>query len=282
MQALREFIKTNPDQSFHFIHFEKMEDSSEYWHFHPESEIVFIPHGPGQRYIGNHIGRYETGELVWINSNVPHMSYSYGATHAPDQYVLQMREDFATDVLPRLPEYQSILQFFKQPVAAVVFGETTQRAVETYLKRLPGADAMDRWIYLTHILQILAQATDVEYIKALASSPAHRDARLQVIYQLVAERYQEDISTHDAAQAVHLSLPAFCRFFKKCNGRTFTSFLQAFRIDQACQLLDEGLPVNQAAADSGFFNLSHFNRTFKSEMGCTPTQYQKRFEKVPA
>jgi len=69
---------------------------------------------------------------------------------------------------------------------------------------------------------------------------------------------------------------------QKAERTHFTSFLQAFRIDQACQLLDQGYPVNQAAADSGFFNLSHFNRIFKAEMGCTPTQYQKRFERIPA
>jgi transcriptional regulator GlxA family with amidase domain len=73
---------------------------------------------------------------------------------------------------------------------------------------------------------------------------------------------------------------AFCRFFRRQTGRTFTRYVQELRLSEASQLLSHTtLPITIVAAQVGFGNLAHFNRCFKSQKGMTPTQWRQRFSK---
>src|SRR5437764_2448605 len=42
------------------------------WHHHPEFELTLTLNSRGQRFIGDHIGRYDDGDLVLIGPNLPH------------------------------------------------------------------------------------------------------------------------------------------------------------------------------------------------------------------
>ena len=43
------------------------------FHSHPELELVFIVEGYGKRIIGNKVEPFESGDMVFIGSNVPHL-----------------------------------------------------------------------------------------------------------------------------------------------------------------------------------------------------------------
>jgi AraC-like DNA-binding protein len=67
---------------------------------------------------------------------------------------------------------------------------------------------------------------------------------------------------------------AFCRYFKKHTGKTFSVFLNEFRIGHACKLMmEDKVTISRACFESGFNNLSHFNDQFKRIMKLTPTEY---------
>lgn len=42
------------------------------WHAHPEIEIMYITHGYGTRFVGDHIGGFERGDICIVGSNLPH------------------------------------------------------------------------------------------------------------------------------------------------------------------------------------------------------------------
>ncbi len=42
------------------------------YHFHPEFELTAILTGTGRRYIGNHMGNFKEGDLVFVGQNLPH------------------------------------------------------------------------------------------------------------------------------------------------------------------------------------------------------------------
>jgi AraC-like DNA-binding protein len=94
------------------------------------------------------------------------------------------------------------------------------------------------------------------------------------VYQYIEAHYAEVVSVQTLAELTYLTVPAFCRYFKKMTGQTLTGFLQEYRISQACRRLLEGRPVTEVSFASGFHNLSHFNRTFRRLMGQNPSEYR--------
>ncbi|WP_462279201.1 helix-turn-helix domain-containing protein [Ferruginibacter sp.] len=69
---------------------------------------------------------------------------------------------------------------------------------------------------------------------------------------------------------------AFCRFFKSRTQKSLTQFINEIRIGHACKLLNNrDIPITKIASDSGFNNVSNFNRFFKLVKKTSPRQYRK-------
>jgi AraC-like DNA-binding protein len=66
------------------------------------------------------------------------------------------------------------------------------------------------------------------------------------------------------------------RLFKKCYGQTPKQYLTDKRIEQAKELLNKGTNVSETCFDIGFESPSSFSTLFKSRVGLTPTEFQKR------
>jgi len=79
------------------------------------------------------------------------------------------------------------------------------------------------------------------------------------------------------AASVHLSTPAFCRYFKKQTNMTFTDFVNQYRITQSKTLLLQDKSVSEAAYHVGFESLSYFNRLFKKITGMNPTAFKSAY-----
>jgi len=62
-------------------------------------------------------------------------------------------------------------------------------------------------------------------------------------------------------------------------GITIFEYLNQIKTDFACKLLmDKDLSILEVCLDSGFNNLSHFNKQFRKSTGVPPTEYRKRFK----
>ncbi|MBT2564705.1 helix-turn-helix transcriptional regulator [Pedobacter sp. ISL-68] len=66
------------------------------------------------------------------------------------------------------------------------------------------------------------------------------------------------------------------RLFKKYYGQTPKQYLIDKRIQQAKQLLKNGINVTETCFDVGFDSPSSFSTLFKSRVGLTPIEFQKR------
>ena len=76
------------------------------------------------------------------------------------------------------------------------------------------------------------------------------------------------------ATVINMNPSAFSRFFKRIHRKNFTTYLNEIRIGYACKLLIEGKQkVISICYDSGFNNISNFNRQFKKIKKMTPTEF---------
>ena len=106
--------------------------------------------------------------------------------------------------------------------------------------------------------------------------------KTRLILKIVEEHYSEKLSIKEMAEACGFSQSHFMKFFKTTIGVSFTSYLNDYRLTMASRLLlsseDSILTI---AGDTGFDNLSYFNRVFKQRFGMTPREFRRQENRVP-
>lgn len=93
------------------------------------------------------------------------------------------------------------------------------------------------------------------------------------IKEYIAAHYQQNITIQELASVANLSPFHFIRVFRNHVGLPPHAYLKQYRINRAKTLLNRGLKIADAAADTGFVDQSHLSRHFKRIMGFTPGQY---------
>jgi len=278
MKLKLEEIKADNDSSFKILLTPNLNDLF-YWHFHPAYEIVYVEAATGMRHVGDHITKYEQSDLVFIGPNIPHLNFDYGVKTECEQVIVQMKEDFLGKDFFSLPEMRSIKELFEKAKSGVAFNGKTKQYVSEKLKRLSSLPNFQQLTELLHIFQIMASSN--EYTPLNSRPIAHasllkEQRRLQSIHHFIDTNYHRNINVNEVASMVHLTTAAFCRYFKKSTHLTFTDFLNQYRINQAKKLLLHEKNVTEACYESGFENLSYFNKTFKKITGENPSQFKKR------
>ncbi len=92
----------------------------------------------------------------------------------------------------------------------------------------------------------------------------------------INDHLNEDLSLNKLARKINYSEYYMCRIFKKVTNSTLTNYIVEKRIEQACRLLNSGIPVNKIAEKAGFHNYSYFYKTFKRHTGKSPSEYKEQ------
>lgn len=278
MKVVLEKLRPDIDSSFKILLTPNLNDMF-YWHFHPEYEIVYVEAKEGMRHVGDHISRYQESDLVFIGPNIPHLNFDYGVHTECEQVVIQMKEDFLGKDFFGIPELWAVSQLFERGKKGLSFYGDTKAIVGARLKKLPRLKHFEQLLELLNILQELASTEEFTPLNSrpIASALVGKEqARMESIHRFIEENYQRAIDVQEVADMIHITKAAFCRYFKKTMRATFTEFLNQYRINQAKRMLLHDKNVTEACYESGFENLSYFNKTFKKLAGENPSQFRKR------
>ena len=94
--------------------------------------------------------------------------------------------------------------------------------------------------------------------------------------KFITENYDKDISLDDVSRHLNLSPYYFSKLFKSETGTTFVEYLTNLRMERAQELLkDESLSIKEICAAVGYADPNYFSRTFKKNVGVTPTVYRE-------
>ncbi len=112
--------------------------------------------------------------------------------------------------------------------------------------------------------------------QARTRSPSPSDrAVLQRIFSYVDEHLPHELKREEIADLVHFHPAYLSRFFKSRTGTSLSQYIVNQRIEKAKVLLKQSeLQVNHIVHRLGYYNTSHFTRTFKQATGFTPRQYR--------
>ncbi|EDP70964.1 transcriptional regulator [Flavobacteriales bacterium ALC-1] len=255
-----------------------------FWHFHPEIELVYVNKGRGKRHIGNHLSYFNNSQLLLIGSNLPHNGFTDRLTQNGSQTLVQFKEEFLGEHFFGIPEMEGINNLFERAKSGILFGVNTKKKIGPKIEKLYKNEGFKKILLLLEVLYGLAKSSDYTILNAdgFAFETEPQDsAKIDVIFKHINENFQEHISLDEIANKVSMTVPAFCRYFKKATGKTFTKLVNEYRVVHATKLLYESqMSITEVSFECGFNNFSHFNKLFKEFTGKSASKYRGELKKM--
>lgn len=279
------FKKISPEfgHSFHVIKHDAYEGGSKpFWHFHPEIEMVYVNQGKGKRHIGNHLSYFNNSQLLLIGSNLPHNGFTDRLTDTGTETIVQFKEEFLGEHFFNIPEMEGISNLFERAKSGILFGVKTKRKIGKKIEKLSEKEGFKKILVLLEILHSLAKSDDYTILNAdgyAFEAEPQDSAKIDVIYKHINNNFKEHISLNEIADKVSMTVPAFCRYFKKVTGKTFTKLVNEYRVVHATKLLSESQKsITDICYECGFNNFSHFNKLFKEFTGKSASKYRSELK----
>ena len=259
-------------------------ETKPFWHFHPEIELVYVNKGQGKRHIGNHLSYFNNSQLLLIGSNLPHNGFTDRLTINGSETLVQFTPDFLGDHFFEIPEMNSIKKMFERSKKGLLFGVKTKNKLGRKIEALPEKEGFKKVLVLLEVLHALSKSEDYTILNAdgFAFETEPQDsAKIDIIFKYVNANFKEHITLDTIADKVSMTVPAFCRYFKKVTGKTFTKLVNEYRIVHATKLLSESqMTITDICFECGFNNFSHFNKLFKEITGKSASKYRSKLKQM--
>ncbi len=261
------------------------------WHFHEEFELLYIIKGYGKRIVGNNVSNFENNDMVFMGPNLPHVWKSPEEYYLPKKTAkdvevicLQFNEQAFGEFFFNIPEMEPIKKLFKESSKGLCITGKVRDKIAHKLREMVTSEYINRFIGLMEILKILSEANEYTTLSTVSYSnySFHSESdRLEKALNYISANYKKDISLGEIASFCSMSETGFCRYFKKTTLKSFTTYLNELRVNNACILLQEDkLSISQIIYECGFRTLSNFNKVFKSKMKMIPTDYRRFVKKA--
>ncbi|WP_312089500.1 AraC family transcriptional regulator [Chryseobacterium sp.] len=277
-----EAINPNIGSSFTSLKFQTNENiKSHFWHYHPEIELILVKGGSGKRQIGSSITYFKDGDLVLIGSNLPHCGLTNENTNNEHEIVIQFKPDFLGDKIWEVQEMAKIAAMLEKSKSGMVFGDEIKKAIGSKISQMHELQSVNKLLKFFEILHDLSVSEDYRILNAgkyYLQTHVEDNERINRIFNYVKDHFKEQITLEEIAELANMKVPSFCRYFKKITNKTFTQFVNEYRITHSLKLLAEKpMSITEVCFESGFNNFSYFNKTFKEYIKKSPSQYRKEF-----
>ena len=256
------------------------------FHFHHECQLTYIVESSGQRIIGNNIEYFEPGELVFLGSGVPHVWYNdkeyfQGSEHLRAQSLaMYINPDQLVESLEGFGCRNVLDHWLTISRRGVIYTGASKTELIGLFKALFYQEGMAKLITFLQLIDRLMHATDYRLLSSpdyVNSYSENDQQRMERLFQFIFANFRRDISLDEIASLANMNEFSFCRYFKSRTQKSFTQFVNDLRIGHACKLMQERYnPIETVAYESGFNNITHFNRQFKRIKGVTPRDYRKQ------
>ena len=102
-----------------------------------------------------------------------------------------------------------------------------------------------------------------------------RGNEIKKITELIQRRYNENLKLETLSELFNYNSAYLGKMFKNTTGEYFNTYLDKVRIENAKQLLNQGMKVYEVAEKVGYMNPDYFNSKFRKYVGVSPTAFRK-------
>lgn len=279
LEGEQEHIRGVKSSSMRFWFNVETSDYSNHWHTALEIitpiEEIYTAHILSETYV------LQPGDIFIIPAGTVH------SLQAPPTGC-RLVYTFEVNLLSQLPGYNYVQSMLSQPMLIRYDDDPDYYASEIRLilelaEHYWGNSITKEMNIYASLLSFFAKIGE----KNIGNIPASTGAsmknssvvnQLTIVLDFIDNHYSENVTLEQAAQLAGFSKFYFTRLFKEYTNHTFYEYLTEKRIRAAEQmLLIPKFPVTEVSIQAGFSSLSSFNRTFKRNKGCSPTEYRNLY-----
>lgn len=251
--------------------------SMNHYHAHDTYEFFYLCNGERFYYISGQDYCVKRGDVVLINRNVIHKTRP---TNVPDyeRIVLQIPHDF---LAPDDPDDLDLTECFSYSTPVISLERKNQSIIESILLNILDEMQNEAAGFKSIVRAQITQA--LVFIHRHALSGNHKliqetyvHKKIHDVVAYIGSNHMNEIALANLAEHFHISKSHLARTFKKVTGLTIVEYLNSVRITYAKRLLrNTEMSISQISSETGFNNVSHFDRTFKKLTGCSPSHFRK-------
>ncbi|MDR0136529.1 AraC family transcriptional regulator [Metabacillus idriensis] len=110
----------------------------------------------------------------------------------------------------------------------------------------------------------------LRYFEEITTNP-----QINTCTSYIALNCHKELTTKIVADQINISVPYFCKLFKKETGRSFVEYVTFVRLQRAVWMLRHtDQTIEQIADELGFNTPNYFSTTFKKYVSITPSEYR--------
>lgn len=251
-------------------------------HWHEELEIVLITRGRGIFYIDLKPYTVTEGDFLLLNPYVLHSCSQYKQEeYEADTFVLNMsmldtnHDSCSIKFINSIAENKVIFPSVIKPDTPgyLLLKEYFLKCKTAYIDKHKGFE-LELKAYLYLFLHTLFTNIPVEVPDPINVDDAITD-KIKIILKYIKENYTEQLTVKDMAEQLNFSEYHFMRFFKKHLGVTCIEYINNYRLDIAAKKLSTtNHSIMEIALETGFNNISYFNKLFKEKFKLTPKEFR--------
>ena len=217
-------------------------------HRHDAWELYCVVQGKGTRMAGDTLLPFVEGDAALIPPSMPH-HWDYAPTSADEEgciryLMVAFSHSFVLHCMAVFPELRNRLACVTFPTEALKFGAESSRVIRRALSAMTGMDELERLCGMFRLLPVIFTAKD--YTVAGKPMRIEREVRrMQQVSAYVMAHYVHPISLDDIVAEVGMNRSAFCSWFKRCKGMTFSQFVMQYRLISA----EYGLRIAETFAE---------------------------------
>ncbi len=242
-------------------------------HAHREIEIDYILYGAVELLLSGDSFHMKKGDIILINSNKLHWWQ-----HAEDCLICRI---LISDRMIKKTLGRHSASFWCNSVTNSAKDVDRLRVVlNSLIKKYRAVGKRGSFSLECQKYLLLESLTENFLVETREVGRGVEDQRIQKALEYINEHYAEHMSLAEIAETLYLSEPYLSRLFKSMAGMNFRDYLSRIRLNNAVEnLLYTGKSITDISMECGFENPSSFNKLFKKNYKCSPSEYKKQIKK---
>ena len=256
------------------------------YHSHDFFEMIYVLSGTCQQIYRGTSYSLHTGDIAIM---APYTSHNIRVTNDETIVInILFRKEVLDQLLADLVQEQNIISEF---LRCALYNERVEHQIiiqtgqdesligilETMYQENQNQKPLKNSLMISYLNMFFIQLirSHLNDIKAV-DTHANVDSDIIPILAEIQENFKT-ITLKDLSFKYHYTEAYLSKKIKAFTKHSFSEHINELRLQYACKLLQEtDWPVDKVAKESGFFDLSHFSRHFKTSYGVAPGKYRKQ------